>query len=581
MRPVTSPSGDSYRSSHHSRHHATPHCKPKFVLLHGSELPSSAMRVINKVFDDRKMRSKVIDASRLPALQAVSQVTACMRPRDHLLISAHGSVDSPSSDGSPATHLIQLAKEGDLVPTKTLLASLVNQLGTATAHASRSNRELPFIYLFSCGAGSLRDEISPDSEIWKRANLMIFAGKRSTSMHSSAKSFTGAVTYVDHCQRNNEPVEPMKLLFLAGVNRGDSVTFMGGELSAPLVWRAPKSIKDQSNIWNLRGNPEDISRFGQTTGTLLPEEFDCLPQASPLEVLYNRMQRNDTERARAMLEKQPELANMTTVSGTSPITDAIICGSSTFVRMLLEAGADSNTSSDNGDTPLIVAMCNPKRAPKIEDVELLIRHGADPNRQNEDGVTALIAACNAGHTKGAAALLKGGANPNLLTTQQRTSAIGIAAVQGNAAAMTLLIAHGADLEVTDRADATPLMLAIQSSDEECLRILLKAGANPNAQDAEGATALMRAVEKADADKVQLLLDHGARLDLRNKRGDHCLDLASVGPNTDILKQLLAAGAGPLAGLNRALVNRAFAHGRVANANLLDQALEATEPSVHF
>lgn len=581
MRSVTSPSGDSHHASHHSRHHATLHRKPKFVLLHGSELPSSAMRVINKVFDDRKMRSQVIDASRLPALQAVNQVASCMQARDHLLISAHGSVASPSSDGSPATHLIQLAKEGDLVPTKTLLASLVNQLGTATAHASRSSRELPFIYLLSCGAGSLRDEISPDSELWKRANLMIFAGKRSTSMHSSAKSFTGAVTYVDHCQRNNEPVEPMKLLFLAGVNRGDSVTLMGGELTAPLVWRAPKSNKDQSNLWNLRGDPEDISRFGQTTGTLHPKEFDCLPQASALEVLYNRIQRNDTDRARALLETQPELANMTTVSGTSPITDAIISGSSTFLRMLLETGADPNTASDNGNTPLIVAMRNPDKAPKIEDIELLIRHGADPNRQNDDGVTALITACAAGHTEGAAVLLKGGANPNILMTQQSTSAIGIAAVQGNAAAMTLLIAHGANLELTDGAGATALILAIQSPDQECLRILLKAGANPNAQDAEGGTALMRAVEKADADKVQLLLDHGARLDLRNKRGDHCLDLASVGPNTDILKQLLAAGAGPSAGLNRALVNRAFAHGRVGNANLLDQALEAIEPSVHF
>lgn len=373
MRPVTSPSS---RSNHVPDH--APHHRPKFILLHGSDVSPMAISVFEKLVNDRTMPSSIIDASRLLEGQTVRQIASQILPGDHLLINAHGTVNLTQGDDTSPTHKLKLAKQDAPVPTRTALSEIVSQLGAATARTRRSEGELPFIYLLSCNAGSLRDEISPDSELWKRANLMIFAGKRPTSLETSTQSVTGAITYVHHCERNNQPVDPMKLLYFAGASRGDSVTLMGGKLTAPLVWHAPKSTNDQCHIWNLRGDQEDVNRFGHSTGTLKREELECLPPASPMEVMCNRLIRNDSASGKAMLAAHPELLLMKTSDGISLITASIALQTSDFSRMLLvEAGADANALSPDGGTPLIHAMLDTAGAPKIEDLELLLQHGAD------------------------------------------------------------------------------------------------------------------------------------------------------------------------------------------------------------
>lgn len=114
-----------------------------------------------------------------------------------------------------------------------------------------------------------------------------------------------------------------------------------------------------------------------------------------------------------------------------------------------------------------------------------------------------------------------------------------------------------------------------------MRILLETGADPNLQDIEGNTALMRAIENDNEEAVGLLLEHGTRLDLFKKSGKSCLDLACVSPHTNVLKRLLAAGAGPSAGLTRALIDFSLLSQRAAHAKLMDDALEAIEPTVFF
>lgn len=73
------------------------------------------------------------------------------------------------------------------------------------------------------------------------------------------------------------------------------------------------------------------------------------------------------------------------------------------IRILLQAGADINAQTNNGDTPLIVALNTP--ASKYKAAEVLIKSGAKINIQNKDEMTSLMCACKKNYYVAAIQLL--------------------------------------------------------------------------------------------------------------------------------------------------------------------------------
>jgi ankyrin repeat protein len=241
--------------------------------------------------------------------------------------------------------------------------------------------------------------------------------------------------------------------------------------------------------------------------------------------------------------------------GLTPLLFATREGDMESVKILLDAGADVNQTSEYGWTALLVATQN--RYYKLG--AYLLQRGADPNIQNVGGWNPLYIATDnrniergeyptrkpdMDHLEYIKLLLAAKANPNQRmhsSTETRTvftnqwlfeegaTPFLRAAQSGDTVLMKLLLEHGADPSIPTDHKVTPLMVAsgigwvegvtYEWSPEqtlEAVKMLLDLGADVNAQDElDGRTALMGAAHKGRNDVVQLLVDRGADLSLHD------------------------------------------------------------------
>src|SRR5262245_27994547 len=117
-------------------------------------------------------------------------------------------------------------------------------------------------------------------------------------------------------------------------------------------------------------------------------------------------------------------------------------GNATIIEKLLQAGADSNATAREGETPLMTAA----RTGKVEAVKTLLVHGADVDAKEQlRGQTALM----------------------------------WAAAEDNTAAVTALVEAHADLNARSNGGFNALLFAVRSGSRDVVKVLLDAGANPN------------------------------------------------------------------------------------------------------
>lgn len=114
-----------------------------------------------------------------------------------------------------------------------------------------------------------------------------------------------------------------------------------------------------------------------------------------LGLLFHAAQTCDESILSRLLSEAMEINLREHMSGRTPLQYAASgCGAS-FINMMLEAGADPNSSDLDGLNPLMMAS----HAGKLEVVEALLEAGADVEARTKSGHTAVSIAERKGHKR--------------------------------------------------------------------------------------------------------------------------------------------------------------------------------------
>ena len=178
---------------------------------------------------------------------------------------------------------------------------------------------------------------------------------------------------------------------------------------------------------------------------------------------------------------------------------------------------------------------------KLSKVSKLVEAGADVNHKSRNGQSALHLAALGGQVEVARYLLENSAEVNIKTGADLTPLM-TAAQRGQRSVVDLLLRHGANIEARDNHDQTALLYAIDQEHKVIVERLLRHGADVNVKDDDENSALHFASCRGYRDVTALLLKCNASVDVENKHGDTALMKAAAHGHGEVVEQLIQSGA---------------------------------------
>ncbi len=193
--------------------------------------------------------------------------------------------------------------------------------------------------------------------------------------------------------------------------------------------------------------------------------------------------------------------------GYTPLHYAAMEGSlSSITTLLNQAPGLVEEAPPGGGTPLHTAVQNGQKAAVVE----LLKKGANPNSKTAQGLTPLISALYEGHEEIALILINDSRTDVNIALDDKTTAIHIAAQTGNEKITQALIARGAQINQVNWSGFAPLHLSVEKGHLKVVSLLLNApGNNPNILLKNGKTALHLAAANDFFEIVELLLSKSA------------------------------------------------------------------------
>lgn len=461
----------------------------RLLVLHGSAPSTEMVNFLDKVVSATSLAPTVVNVDKdcpgVSAFEAVSRLTSEAGSGAHFLLCIHGMVSAEHGEFFRQNmHAVSVSDaRGGFVSTQHLLSWITADLASRVHRSSSADGVLPFIHLLSCHAGTLRQQLKPGSDLWRSAYFLIYSSKRETNVNACSTAITTAIRYADWCQRRRQAVDPLKLMFLAGVHRGDCMTLMGGDLREPLVWHAPKSeadLAEQRSLAMLQGDCGDVAWLHRMAAALEPAERALLPPLSTRELLSSRIGRDDLRAVAALLNAHPELRDQPSVLGIPPLIEAADVGANRCLALLLGLGADPNARLADGSGSALEMCANVRN---IDGLRALLAAGADPNLADPDGFTPMMRAVEKDWKMGIQSLLDHGARMDLRF--DGLTPLEAAVEDGCAEAVACLLSAGAG--VNEGLTSTLVEFAELNGDHEIadmLELTLLPGRVPQASSGE-------------------------------------------------------------------------------------------------
>ncbi|GAM28896.1 hypothetical protein SAMD00019534_120720 [Acytostelium subglobosum LB1] len=240
--------------------------------------------------------------------------------------------------------------------------------------------------------------------------------------------------------------------------------------------------------------------------------------------LFERCQNNQVKEALSLLDRVTEMrinVNQRFIGGCTCAFFAAFNGSVELMKKLIECGADTSITEDNGVTPFAVACVQGK--PGI--VECLLSSDSGQRLDQNQIVTGLTAACQYGSPQIVRQLLATGVDINMRIDDEGATLLYAAVETAQEEVVTLLLGNGAKTNLP-RSHYYPIQVATQISHYGIMERLLKAKADPNAQTSDGATAMLIAAQNGNIRAVDLLAKYKASPNIQmTTDGSSCLYVA--------------------------------------------------------
>jgi ankyrin repeat protein len=219
--------------------------------------------------------------------------------------------------------------------------------------------------------------------------------------------------------------------------------------------------------------------------------------------------------------------------------DLMIASSKGYVseiERLIGLGADVNTESMAGVTPLIFAVINNE----LEAVRTILKYDPDLDKITSSYETPLIIAVKNNNFQICETLIRAGADVDL-PDGNGASPLHYASINGYSEITDLLLYYNASIDQKSDEGITPLLTAIMAGYPTIADLLIQNGANMEARNDKGFTPFIMASVNGDTLIMDLLYRHGVDIYATNNAQYNALDLSISSNQPDAAKYLLRIG----------------------------------------
>ncbi len=208
---------------------------------------------------------------------------------------------------------------------------------------------------------------------------------------------------------------------------------------------------------------------------------------------------------------------------------------SEITRLLLK-GADISAETNDGATPLVIAVANNR----LSTVETLISYNADINIITSHFETPLVIAVKNQNVEITELLIRAGADIDFADNRGVTS-LNYASISGYFYVTDLLLYYHADIDKKANDGTTPLMSAIWAEYADIADLLIQNGANMEARDNSGFTPFLIASQNGDTVIMNLLIKYGVDIYEKNNFNWDALALTIKSDQVPAFELLLKKG----------------------------------------